>query len=630
MTTHDGGGGRRSRRCGLSDLHYDGCDIEHHSRSSISNNNSSSSCCCANGKCEISGGSDGRGTGADVPAHKGCPRGRTVYGENSYGDIPRQYTQTKTQRLQNQTTTTTTTTKATTTTKFIFRLSTPCLFLSVNIFIMIWFDFIRLQHESWKNIQNQNINDVLPSTISGKQRRRRQIQVQSTRPVKSSLSMDPTPSTKSITTSTNFTSTTNKVPNRQSVTDPTTEDKPSQEVLISHIRQKRKQHTNRLEQNNSQMKTKTIPIFYNLFIKNRRDVKRVQQLVQEQFSSYSSYSNFNGTIHGPIYIISIGYNPIQTTTPLRRNNNEETNSTSLQSSIYNGHRNSLWKDFLFGGKDGTTVASKINRAEQLHLEDVDVIHLAHYDEGMERLTLQSVWDYCQQAQNNEQEEAADAVIYLHSKGSYTPSPENDLLRRFLTKGALSPDCASAVSTSSRTSSSSSSSSSSTTTIPSCNTCSSRFSPLPHSHTSGNMWSASCDYVRRLIPPDKFRKRMGRLSLYRHGDDREKAQPCKGTGRYAFEHWIHSHPTNRPCDLYTSSNFTWNYGGLPTELNDDDFRLMEAPRFPSLKTYDDPTVCPIPPLEHRLQEFRELYDGQIPPEDTWWGYRMYNGLLLENE
>lgn len=88
----------------------------------------------------------------------------------------------------------------------------------------------------------------------------------------------------------------------------------------------------------------------------------------------------------------------------------------------------------------------------------------HHNQGSEFLTLHSLWEYCKRHKHS-----ATKVIYLHSKGSYHPHKQNDLLRDFLTKGALSEECAN---------------------LPeSCNVCSSRMSPLPHPHTAGNMWLA---------------------------------------------------------------------------------------------------------------------------------------------
>jgi hypothetical protein len=93
--------------------------------------------------------------------------------------------------------------------------------------------------------------------------------------------------------------------------------------------------------------------------------------------------------------------------------------------------------------------------------------------GDEGITLNAIWNYCRSNNNHETK-----VIYLHSKGSFHPSEKNDKLRRFITEGALSEECANLPDT--------------------CDVCSSRMSPLPHSHTSGNMWLARCDYVAKLV------------------------------------------------------------------------------------------------------------------------------------
>ena len=78
------------------------------------------------------------------------------------------------------------------------------------------------------------------------------------------------------------------------------------------------------------------------------------------------------------------------------------------------------------------------------------------------------------------------IIYLRSKGSYNDTPEYKKLRSFLTKGALSKECAG---------------SDDDNDLPDkCNVCSSRMPPLPHPHTPGNMWLARCDYVSKLIDP----------------------------------------------------------------------------------------------------------------------------------
>ena len=58
----------------------------------------------------------------------------------------------------------------------------------------------------------------------------------------------------------------------------------------------------------------------------------------------------------------------------------------------------------------------------------------YLEEGDEGETLHSLWKYCRRKKHAK-------VVYLHSKGSFHPSKSNDRLRRFLTEGALSKECA---------------------------------------------------------------------------------------------------------------------------------------------------------------------------------------------
>ena len=78
--------------------------------------------------------------------------------------------------------------------------------------------------------------------------------------------------------------------------------------------------------------------------------------------------------------------------------------------------------------------------------------ITHHETGGEDMTLHSLWEYCQANNHTETK-----VVYLHSKGSFHPDENNDMLRRFLTEGALSDECAH---------------------LPNeCDVCSSRMSPL---------------------------------------------------------------------------------------------------------------------------------------------------------
>jgi len=105
------------------------------------------------------------------------------------------------------------------------------------------------------------------------------------------------------------------------------------------------------------------------------------------------------------------------------------------------------------------------------------ILLQHDENGTELETLVYLWDYCKSHPH-------EKVVYLHSKGSFHPSENNDALRRFLTRGALSKECE--------------------RNLPDwCNVCSSRMLPLPHVHTPGNMWkSVSIVQSTQIILVDK--------------------------------------------------------------------------------------------------------------------------------
>jgi hypothetical protein len=219
-------------------------------------------------------------------------------------------------------------------------------------------------------------------------------------------------------------------------------------------------------------------------------------------------------------------------------------------------------------------------------------HVKHHDEASELVTLHSLWEYCKA-------NPFDKVGYLHSKGSFTPSSANTMLRRFLTKGVLSEECEHMPS--------------------SCNVCSSRFSPVPHAHTSGNMWLTRCSYVSQLLDPYEF---VGNVESFMTGGYESLA--CDGRNRYAAERWIHSHPTVAPCDLCPYSNFTWGYGNIP-DIETMPIELAAAPRF-NLSTYVQWPICPGRGIskEQRLEEYEMLYHEV--PNSSWWGWKLFEKQL----
>lgn len=220
---------------------------------------------------------------------------------------------------------------------------------------------------------------------------------------------------------------------------------------------------------------------------------------------------------------------------------------------------------------------------------------AHHDEGGEDLTLHTLWEYCKH--NNHPNVK---VVYLHSKGSYHPTESNHKLRNFVTRGALSQECAN---------------------LPNnCNVCSSRMSPLPHPHTSGNMWLARCDYIAQLIDPLALKE--GKLPE-KFGED----NPCKGRGRYLGEHWVHSHPSVKPCDLYPGKEFTWAHLRVPPIDGDITKQLEVAPRFkfeeyvlPGMCMEDHPETLKIDDFVRLRKENYELLYNSSDLEEDWWGWK----------
>lgn len=219
------------------------------------------------------------------------------------------------------------------------------------------------------------------------------------------------------------------------------------------------------------------------------------------------------------------------------------------------------------------------------------IHLGHVKNGDDGTTLAPLHDFCIANPSKN-------VIYLHDKGSFSANWVNTLLRRDLLRGLSSKPCADAVEDDS------------------CDVCSLRFSPAPHAHTPGNMWSARCEYVARLRSPREFR------DLIDNGPKRTGCGPggswC-GLGRYAHEHWVHSHPSLRACDVLDRSyHHSW-----PRNFPTPDFpiKFSMAPRYTKghpwhQRSRGGPAFM--------LEEWNYLYKERPPPSSRLW--KAYQGQL----
>jgi hypothetical protein len=331
-----------------------------------------------------------------------------------------------------------------------------------------------------------------------------------------------------------------------------------------------------------------VVVFYNLYIGNKYDIPRVRTLVQDQFRYW------NATRHGSIYVTSIGVN--------------------VSSLLSEG----LGKDISSVGMNVSSLLAVGEGKDSFFPRTLTVRNVTHEPTGSEMLTLDALWGYCQ-------DQPSATVAYLHSKGSFHPRPENEVMRQLLTQAALSQDCFDSVTATTTTAKTAPNVKNSTTL---CNTCSFRMSPYPHQHTSGNMWLAQCHYIRQLLQPSVFAHRM---ESYRPwlSTDPTMGEWCIGVDRYAAEHWVHTHPYNVPCDLYIPDSFTWGYEGLPdiAEIDQPEWigrnmHLSTAPRFEEARLQQKGICLSMyKNIRRVLDQFQGLY--QLTPAHDWWGWSWYN-------
>lgn len=251
--------------------------------------------------------------------------------------------------------------------------------------------------------------------------------------------------------------------------------------------------------------------------------------------------------------------------------------------------------------------------------------LRYMKEGQEDETLQSLYEFCKAV-------PSQSVIYLHTKGSFHSSgpkfSTQDIWRQRLTEASTHGLCLDAV-----------------TTAGHCDTCSLLLQPLPGIHYPGNMWTARCTYVRRLLPPKSFADRMDKVvnTFKRLRDTRKRLNTTffpqmphmMGRKRFAAEHWLGSHPSLlSPCDLsahVTANMSEWLHPDEGDHLSPADFSLGHSPTYSIEFTHWDyfrygkrgSTVLNSPALRLRdyfllpgqLLKWQSLYQ-QLPPPNSW--------------
>jgi len=247
--------------------------------------------------------------------------------------------------------------------------------------------------------------------------------------------------------------------------------------------------------------------------------------------------------------------------------------------------------------------------------------------GDEVDTLQALHQYCVF-------NPSARVIYMHSKGTYTAHPENDLLRNILMKAISSKECQNMPRSSDHTK----------PETETCNVCSSQIGFIPpYISFIGNMWVAECEYVRKLIPPRDFEEAKSNLlrQVWKETDSGENTQfkgkkkmswnqfrkpSWVGIERYAMEHWISSHPDYQPCEVfsldrgYPKVEYRWGKKNeKPSDISSW-FPVRQLAPGKDFKAYWSFYLHPWANLRGRLYEYEAMY-SKIPSK-TSWVYRFY--------
>jgi len=197
---------------------------------------------------------------------------------------------------------------------------------------------------------------------------------------------------------------------------------------------------------------------------------------------------------------------------------------------------------LIGNEDAFPTKEMANLCHKLHPR-LECQLLQYYSDASEAVTLQDVHDFCHS--DIAKDENQTRVVYLHSKGSYHSQNENHIWRRHMTDAVLHPDCLNPPDDR-------------------CDVCGAQFYIKYAIMFPGNMWTAKCSYIRKLLPPndndgeyerrkEEAVKRFLMLDLWgvlAATLDTSNVEHF-GLDRYAWEHWIASSPHIQPCEVHTT-------------------------------------------------------------------------------
>lgn len=134
---------------------------------------------------------------------------------------------------------------------------------------------------------------------------------------------------------------------------------------------------------------------------------------------------------------------------------------------------------LIGNGNALPPEKMSDLCHQLHPR-LDCQRIRHYNNATESVTLTSLHEFCNTDPFRGRNQTT-RVTYLHSKGSFHDHGKQTPWRRQLTNTSLHPNCL----------------------YPPddrCDVCGAQYYLMFASMLPGNMWTAKCSYIRKLLPP----------------------------------------------------------------------------------------------------------------------------------
>jgi hypothetical protein len=248
---------------------------------------------------------------------------------------------------------------------------------------------------------------------------------------------------------------------------------------------------------------------------------------------------------------------------------------------------------------GSTTSSSSNLTD---LCGPNCRQIGHVTEGDEVNTLQALWEYCQ-------DHPEQLISYIHDKGSFHSTENNEKTRRTATKSAL--DCRTEMMKQ--------------PDLSQFNVCAGTMIVLPQYLCQANMWTAKCKYIRDLVRPTGYATAM--QDFYDHVILSSEVQSTclrpitmkdnhLGLGRYAYERWVWSHPNVIPADVIPMRKV--NFSEFPPTWTPALGRSLKgSPKRMALdRGMGESSFAR---LEGRLLEWDFLYHRR-PANDSWiWDY-----------